>query len=489
MADIMSASSESPVELVTVDRPEADATLTVPTGAGLQIVLAFNPDDATFGIEGDDFILSFEDGAEVVFQGLVTAAEGAHAPTIQIAGIDIDAGVLMDQVLALAEQVQVEPIETAAGEEGEDVEAADGGSSRYDDSFGDLIAGLIEQGVIGETELLFGLIAGGNIELPVDTAALSGGHAGTAGGFDPLDAENPGSDDDPAPDAPSVSDSDDDDSQYSGGDPESLTVSAIDILTNEATGNLEIPDELLLYLATSDRGEGLSVTGPSNGDGYNAEVWEVDVDGLGGTAPDNPNTWANHVNDNVKFHIGNGNPYYEGRFTYEVTDEMGATGMNTIGVRSVETENVRSYWTLNGTDLDEVLLGQDGRNIIDGGGGKDFIHGGHDNSGDILIGGAGDDVIFGGGGKDTFIMLAGFDHDKIDGGEGGGDTIALDGVLTQDDLDDLSSWLTLNPGHTITGIVNGVISLSADASGTINLGDGNVIDFLNIEQIDYANVA
>ncbi len=508
MAKIMNASPESPVELVTVDRPEAGETLTVQTASGQQIVLAFNPHDVRFSVAGDDFILTFEDGALIVFQGLVTAAQGADTPTIQIAGIEIDAGALMDQVLA----VEAEPIETAAGEESEGAAAAEsgsGGSSHYDDSFGDVISGLAKQGVIGETELGFGLIAGDNIELPVDTAALSNGHASSGGGFDPLEAgspnEAPSFSGEPA--AGSDSGESDELEAFDEGDGglEPIHFIDMDIITNEATGNLEIPDELLLYLATGEFGGDVSVTGPSNDGGDNAFIWAVEDPGEGGSAPENANTWANHVSDNVKFHIGNVDPFYEGTFTYEISDEPGGY---TIGVWNVETQNDHSYWTLDrgedGSELGEVLLGQDGRNIIEGGGGNNIIHGGHDSSGDILMGGEGDDVIFGGsgnddlqgdGGADNFIMSAGFGRDDVDGGssETEGiddiDTITLVGVLTQGDVDDLNSWLTLDSGETVSIGPDGVISLGVDVSGTIDLGGGDVITFENIEQIVYTGVA
>ena len=140
---------------ITIDRPEPGETLTVAVTPGLRIVLEFNPAAAKFAVEGEDFVLALEDGGQVVFAGLVSAAQGGDVPTLHVAGIDIDAGVLMEQVLALAEQADAEPIETAAGEdgEGEEGDARDGGGSHYDDSFGDLVAGLIQQGVIGETDL------------------------------------------------------------------------------------------------------------------------------------------------------------------------------------------------------------------------------------------------------------------------------------------------------------------------------------------------
>ena len=175
MAEIGNEGKESRVASITVDRPEPGETLTVAVAPGLRVALDFNPAAARFAVEGDDFVLTLEDGGQVVFAGLVSAAQGGDAPTLHVAGIDLDAGVLMAQVLALAEEAEAEPIETAAGEddEGEEGEAADGGGSHYDDSFGELIAGLIKQGIIGETELGFGLIASGGTEFVVEAEFLS----------------------------------------------------------------------------------------------------------------------------------------------------------------------------------------------------------------------------------------------------------------------------------------------------------------------------
>ena len=87
-------------------------------------------------------------------------------------------------------------------------------------------------------------------------------------------------------------------------------------------------------------------------------------------------------------------------------------------------------------------------------------------------------------------MRAGFSRDTVDGGAGDIDTITLDSVLTGADVADLAAvanWLTLTSGSvTDTDTTDGRIELSADASGTIDLGGGNEITFLNIEQIDYA---
>jgi Ca2+-binding RTX toxin-like protein len=256
----------------------------------------------------------------------------------------------------------------------------------------------------------------------------------------------------------------------------------------------------LLYLANDTQGAGLRMAVPSHEGANNAYIWDAGVQALSGADP--ANTWANHVSDHVKFHIGNGNPLYEGSFTYEMSNGLGAMGTNTVGVRNVETEKDGSYWTLDRSDSEEgeVLLGLDGRNKITGGDGDDIIHGGHDSSGDILMGGGGDDVIFGGSGNDdlqggdgddTFIMSAGFGRDDVDGGDGI-DTITLDSVLTGADVavGAIGDWLTLNDGATFSHDAGTITFEGGEAySGTIDLGGGNEITFDNIEQIVYTGVA
>ncbi len=187
------STSEDAVAFVSVRRPEPGETLVVPTEAGLLLVVEFNPTSAGFALVGDDFVLILEDGAQVVFEGLVSAAQGEDAPTVQIAGINIGADVLIDQALALAGADG--PIEAAAGEEGEeggDESVDDGGGSEYVDSFGDLIAGLIKQGVISEADLGFGLTGNGGSEFLVEAEFLSEGFLLSGGDFSTLDFGSPG---------------------------------------------------------------------------------------------------------------------------------------------------------------------------------------------------------------------------------------------------------------------------------------------------------
>lgn len=134
MVEVLESSSGSATEIVTVNRPDAGETLAVPTEAGLLVILEFNPADAKFSINGDDFVLTLDDGARVVFQNLVSAAEGEDTPTVQTAGINTGSNLLIDQALAMTGEEA--PIETAAGEEDEGEDVADGGGSQYLDSFG-----------------------------------------------------------------------------------------------------------------------------------------------------------------------------------------------------------------------------------------------------------------------------------------------------------------------------------------------------------------
>ncbi len=76
--------------------------------------------------------------------------------------------------------------------------------------------------------------------------------------------------------------------------------------------------------------------------------------------------------------------------------------------------------------------------------------------------------------------------------DGGTDTdiISLASVLTSADLsdpDDLSTWLTADQGY-INVTADNTITFNDSASGTIDLGGGNEITFLNIEQIAYTGI-
>lgn len=123
---------------------------------------------------------------------------------------------------------------------------------------------------------------------------------------------------------------------------------------------------------------------------------------------------------------------------------------------------------LNGGLGNDTIYGQDGNDVITGGAGDDLLDGGQGN--DTLNVAQGDNAL-GGDGDDLFILTdhgeAGSGDMTITGGEGdetSGDTLNLNGQA------DLS---TLNLTTNIPG----------ELAGTVELFDGSVVTFSNIENI------
>ncbi|WP_340119433.1 type I secretion C-terminal target domain-containing protein [Pelagibius sp. 7325] len=146
-------------EAIVVDRPAPGQTVEIQTVAGQTYVLNFAPGDAQVLVEGDNFVLAFDDNgdgtpdSQIVFLDLASVVEAGDAPTFQIAGNDIGADVLLGQALALAGQGEAPLDEVAAGPG-----AVGGGTSAYSDNLGDIINLLDAEDVIPPTELQFGLI-------------------------------------------------------------------------------------------------------------------------------------------------------------------------------------------------------------------------------------------------------------------------------------------------------------------------------------------
>ncbi|WP_020591701.1 DUF5801 repeats-in-toxin domain-containing protein [Kiloniella laminariae] len=139
---------------------------------GQQAVLNFDAAAATPSVDGDNFVLSFDangDGAsdsQIIFLGLVAQSQNADAPVLVINGVEIAANQLIGQALALADGDGT--LETAAGGTGAGNGPAGGGGSTYSDDTGESIDLLNAQGVIGRTELGFGLLA--NVDETTDPA-------------------------------------------------------------------------------------------------------------------------------------------------------------------------------------------------------------------------------------------------------------------------------------------------------------------------------
>jgi len=141
-------------------------------------------------------------------------------------------------------------------------------------------------------------------------------------------------------------------------------------------------------------------------------------------------------------------------------------------------------------DADRVLWGSDGADTLQGGTGDDTFYGGAGD--DVMLGGAGDDVFTGGAGDDTasgdagndlFIFEHGNGTDHFSGGSGWTDTIQLesvdvgpdDGVWTLD-VDGGVGW-----NDTDTGL-----EFDESASGSIELDDGSLLTFEDIDRIDWS---
>ncbi len=129
--------------------------------------------------------------------------------------------------------------------------------------------------------------------------------------------------------------------------------------------------------------------------------------------------------------------------------------------------------SLSGGAGNDTLRGRQGDDHLDGGDGDDRIYGHAGN--DEVSGGAGDDRLYGGNGDDLFIYRTGEGNDRIDGSRGAADTIRLD-------VDD--GWiLNLTKGEVL-GDEDGEVQLSGGAAGTIELADGSIISFKNVERIE-----
>src|SRR5690606_13661181 len=124
-----------------------------------------------------------------------------------------------------------------------------------------------------------------------------------------------------------------------------------------------------------------------------------------------------------------------------------------------------------GTDEDDILVGNHSHNALDGGDGDDILFGGAGN--DTLVGGAGNDLLIGGAGNDTFKWNAG---DQGDAGNPAVDTIldfglaGIDGMDTDDNGNDELDLSDLLQGE----------HYELDAEG--NVFNSNLEEYLHFEQ-------
>ncbi|WP_299560682.1 Hint domain-containing protein [uncultured Sulfitobacter sp.] len=155
------------------------------------------------------------------------------------------------------------------------------------------------------------------------------------------------------------------------------------------------------------------------------------------------------------------------------------------GTQGINLSDLR-YEIIPEASGDDRLSGDAGNDTIYGEGGDDTLLGGANN--DLLVGGTGADSVLGGTGNDTIRAGQG---DTVDGGDGddlitlvdlgepGSGTITIQGNTgTQSDgdtldLNGLADRTTLNIASDIDG----------ERSGTIQMLDGTIVNFSNIDNI------
>lgn len=163
------------------------------------------------------------------------------------------------------------------------------------------------------------------------------------------------------------------------------------------------------------------------------------------------------------FEIANGRFYNEDGDANATLDDVSAWLNYFYGNRTI-VYGTRADETLEGTNAREHLLGGEGNDVINAGGGGDLVYGGFGN--DTINGGAGDDLIYGQGG-----------YDVIDGGEGS-DTIRVSGVYS-DGYYGFGDWDTYRDTGT-----SGVDTIEAIGPGNVDIATRTFNAASGIEVID-----
>ncbi|MGX9961940.1 calcium-binding protein [Roseomonas sp. F4] len=129
---------------------------------------------------------------------------------------------------------------------------------------------------------------------------------------------------------------------------------------------------------------------------------------------------------------------------------------------------------------DDAIFGGGGDDVMLGGGGHDKVFGGDGN--DILAGGTGVDVVDGGAGDDLVVWSPGDGNDMLHGGDGT-DELRLERTgLT---IEQVLAGMTLDPWSAAPVAVDGGINL-AGVSGRITIG-GETFSFSGFERLTLSN--
>jgi Ca2+-binding RTX toxin-like protein/AraC-like DNA-binding protein len=128
---------------------------------------------------------------------------------------------------------------------------------------------------------------------------------------------------------------------------------------------------------------------------------------------------------------------------------------------------------IGGQDNDS-LMGNDGIDTLDGGDGNDFLDGG--NSDDLIFMGAGDNTVYGGEGNDSISGDEG--NNLVYAGNGDDNVVVLNGNNTIDGGDGNDIIQAGNGDNSITGGAGDDVITAGDGNNTLSGGDGN--DFIQV---------
>jgi Cadherin domain/RTX calcium-binding nonapeptide repeat (4 copies) len=225
------------------------------------------------------------------------------------------------------------------------------------------------------------------------------------------------------------------------------------------------------------------------GEGFGAAFGSEGADTIDGGAGEDFVLYADGADKNIDLAAGTGSGgNAQGDVYIDIENVFTNFGDDTL------TGNASDNW-LSSADGNDILNGGAGNDLLEGGDGNDILNGGADD--DTLKGGAGDDILdggmgidtlTGGAGSDVFVIAEGNGNDTVNGGTGASwiDSILLEdgngnGTLGTFGID----WtVSVSEGSVINQDANS-LTLSQDADGVIELEDGTMIGFQDIEHIGW----
>ncbi len=130
--------------------PEPGQIILIQAALGQRFIINFDPASAQVSVDGDNLVMTYPNGGQIVIQGLGSLVTEPDAPTFSIAGAEIPGGTLFEQAIALGGEAGPEAATTleAAAEAGPEGT----GATQYSDDLGQTISTLDAQGVIPGVE-------------------------------------------------------------------------------------------------------------------------------------------------------------------------------------------------------------------------------------------------------------------------------------------------------------------------------------------------